>query len=144
MAGTLYVVATPLGNLGDLSPRAAETLTRAAVVAAEDTRRSKTLLQHVGSRAELISFHAHSAASAQRNLFDLLMGGRDVALVTDAGTPAVSDPGAELVAGARGRGVPPGAPSGGAGGGAGRAPSGPPPGPPPFLGGLARPRRRPP
>jgi len=106
VAGTLYVVATPLGNLGDLSPRAAETLTRAAVVAAEDTRRSKTLLQHVGSRAELISFHAHSAASAQRNLFDLLMGGRDVALVTDAGTPAVSDPGAELVAGARARGIP--------------------------------------
>lgn len=106
MAGTLYVVATPLGNLGDLSPRAVETLTRAAVVAAEDTRRSKTLLQHVGSRAGLLSLHAHSAASAQRRILELLAGGRDVALVTDAGTPAVSDPGAELVAGARARGVP--------------------------------------
>lgn len=106
MAGTLYVVATPLGNLSDLSPRAAETLARVAVVAAEDTRRSKILLQHVGSHAELLSFHAHSAASAQRRVFDLLAGGRDVALVTDAGTPAVSDPGAELVAGARARGIP--------------------------------------
>jgi len=106
VAGTLYVVATPLGNLGDLSPRAAETLTRAAVVAAEDTRRSKTLLQHVGSRAELVSFHAHSEEKVQRRLFDLLASGRDVALVTDAGTPAVSDPGAELVAGARARGIP--------------------------------------
>ncbi|HYS21016.1 MAG TPA: 16S rRNA (cytidine(1402)-2'-O)-methyltransferase [Gemmatimonadales bacterium] len=106
MAGTLYVVATPLGNLGDLSPRAAETLTRVAVVAAEDTRRSKTLLQHVGSRAELFSFHAHSPTKAQRRLFDLLASGRDIALVTDAGTPAVSDPGAELVAGARARGIP--------------------------------------
>jgi 16S rRNA (cytidine1402-2'-O)-methyltransferase len=106
VAGTLYVVATPLGNLGDLSPRAAETLTRAAVVAAEDTRRSKTLLQHVGSRAKLLSFHAHSTVKAQHRLFDLLASGRDVALVTDAGTPAVSDPGAELVAGARARGIP--------------------------------------
>jgi 16S rRNA (cytidine1402-2'-O)-methyltransferase len=105
VAGTLYVVATPLGNLGDLSPRAAETLTRAAVVAAEDTRRSKTLLQHVGSRAELLSFHAHSAEKVQRRLFDLLASGRDIALVTDAGTPTVSDPGAELVAGARARGI---------------------------------------
>ncbi len=106
MAGTLYVVATPLGNLGDLSPRAAETLIRAAAVAAEDTRRSKILLQHVGSRARLISFHAHSSDAAQRRLLDLLAGGSDVALVTDAGTPTVSDPGAELVAGARARGIP--------------------------------------
>ena len=64
MAGTLYVVATPLGNLEDLSPRAAATLTRAAAVAAEDTRHTKPLLAHVGSRAELISFHAHSSDAA--------------------------------------------------------------------------------
>jgi 16S rRNA (cytidine1402-2'-O)-methyltransferase len=106
VAGTLYVVATPLGNLGDLSPRAAETLTRASTVAAEDTRRSKTLLQHVGSRATLISFHAHSTERALTRILDLLAAGKDVALVTDAGTPVVSDPGAALVAAARARGVP--------------------------------------
>ena len=106
VAGTLYVVATPLGNLGDLSPRAAETLTRVAVVAAEDTRRSKILLQHVGSRADLVSFHAHSTDRALHRVLDLLAAGKDVALVTDAGTPAVSDPGSELVSAARLRGVP--------------------------------------
>ena len=106
MAGTLYVVATPLGNLSDLSPRAAETLKRAAVVAAEDTRRTKTLLHHVGSPADLLSFHAHSPESAQRRILELLHAGSDVALVTDAGTPTVSDPGAGLVAAARTRGIP--------------------------------------
>jgi 16S rRNA (cytidine1402-2'-O)-methyltransferase len=106
MAGTLYVVATPLGNLEDLSPRAAATLTRAAVVAAEDTRHTKPLLVHVGSRAELISFHAHSSDAALRRILHLLASGKDVALVTDAGTPTVSDPGAVLVAAARERDVP--------------------------------------
>ncbi|MGH7567603.1 MAG: 16S rRNA (cytidine(1402)-2'-O)-methyltransferase [Gemmatimonadales bacterium] len=106
MAGALYVVATPLGNLGDLSPRAAETLQRVAAVAAEDTRRTRTLLTHVGSRADLLSFHAHSSEAALRRLLQLLAAGQDVALVTDAGTPAVSDPGAELVAAARARGIP--------------------------------------
>src|SRR5213594_3203126 len=90
MAGTLYVVATPLGNLEDLSPRAAATLTRAAAVAAEDTRHTKPLLAHVGSRAELISFHAHSSDVALRRILHLLATGKDVALVTDAGTPTVS------------------------------------------------------
>ena len=106
MAGTLYVVATPLGNLGDLSPRAADTLKRAAVVAAEDTRHTKPLLAHAGSRAELVSFHAHSTERALERVLRLLGGGKDVALVTDAGTPAVSDPGAALVAAARARGIP--------------------------------------
>ena len=106
MAGTLYVVATPLGNLDDLSPRAAATLIRAAAVAAEDTRHTKPLLAHVGSRAQLISFHAHSSDAALRRILDLLGSGKDVALVTDAGTPAVSDPGAVLVAAARERDVP--------------------------------------
>lgn len=105
MAGTLYVVATPLGNLGDLSPRAADTLKRAAVVAAEDTRHTKTLLAHVGSSAELVSFHAHSTGRALERILALLGGGNDVALVTDAGTPTVSDPGAELVAAARARDI---------------------------------------
>src|SRR6266702_1018183 len=98
MAGTLYVVATPLGNLDDLSPRAAATLKQAAAVAAEDTRHTKTLLAHVGSRAELVSFHAHSPEWALRRILHLLGTGKDVALVTDAGTPTVSDPGAVLVA----------------------------------------------
>jgi 16S rRNA (cytidine1402-2'-O)-methyltransferase len=106
MAGTLYVVATPLGNLEDLSPRAAATLTRAAVVAAEDTRHTKPLLAHVGSRAELVSFHAHSSDAALRRILHLLASGKDVALVTDAGTPTVSDPGAVLVAAARERDIP--------------------------------------
>jgi len=106
MAGTLYVVATPLGNLDDLSPRAAATLKQAAAVAAEDTRHTKVLLAHVGSGAELVSFHAHSPDSALRRILHLLGAGKDVALVTDAGTPTVSDPGAVLVAAARQRDVP--------------------------------------
>src|SRR5712691_6400321 len=103
MAGTLYVVATPLGNLADLSLRAAETLKRVAAVAAEDTRHTKILLAHVGSDADLMSFHAHSTDAALRRILHLLGTGKDVALVTDAGTPVVSDPGAELVAAARSR-----------------------------------------
>lgn len=106
MAGTLYVVATPLGNLSDLSPRAAETLRRVTVVAAEDTRHSKPLLVHAGSTAELLSFHAHSSESDLRRLLHLLGTGKDIALITDAGTPGVSDPGARLVAAARERDVP--------------------------------------
>ncbi len=106
MAGTLYVVATPLGNLGDLSPRAADTLKNVAAVAAEDTRHTKTLITHVGSHAELISFHAHSSERALERILDLLGTGKDVALVTDAGTPTVSDPGAVLVAAARARDIP--------------------------------------
>jgi 16S rRNA (cytidine1402-2'-O)-methyltransferase len=106
VAGTLYVVATPLGNLADLSPRAADTLKRAAVVAAEDTRHTKTLIAHVGSHAELVSFHAHSTDAALQRILTMLGGGKDVALVTDAGTPSVSDPGTVLVAAARARGFP--------------------------------------
>ena len=105
MAGTLYVVATPLGNLGDLSPRAADTLKRVAVVAAEDTRHSKPLLHHAGSHAELISFHEHSSDRALERILRILTDGRDVALITDAGTPAISDPGVALVAAARERGI---------------------------------------
>ena len=91
MAGTLYVVATPIGNLGDLSPRAAQILTGAAAVAAEDTRHSGALLRHLGAGAEMISVHAHAPASALERVLRLLDAGRDVALVTDAGTPGESD-----------------------------------------------------
>ena len=106
MAGTLYVVATPLGNLGDLSPRAAQTLKSVGLVAAEDTRHSRPLLTHIGSTAELVSFHAHSDDGDLRRLLERLAGGQDVALITDAGTPLVSDPGVSLVAAARDRGIP--------------------------------------
>jgi 16S rRNA (cytidine1402-2'-O)-methyltransferase len=106
VSGTLYVVATPLGNLGDLSPRAAETLRAVVIVAAEDTRRTRTLLTHLGARARLLSYHAHSARSRRDALLDALAEGSDVALVTDAGTPTVSDPGGELVAAARAAGHP--------------------------------------
>jgi 16S rRNA (cytidine1402-2'-O)-methyltransferase len=106
MSGTLFVVATPLGNLDDLSPRAAATLCRVTTVAAEDTRRTKTLMVHVGSSADLTSFHAHSTDATLQRILHLLGTGKDVALVTDAGTPSVSDPGALLVAAARARDVP--------------------------------------
>ena len=104
--GTLYVVATPLGNLGDLSTRAAQVLAKVGVVAAEDTRRTRGLLSHLGARPSLLSFHAHSDDHRLDGLLDILRSGRDVALVSDAGTPTVSDPGADLVAQARAAGIP--------------------------------------
>lgn len=99
--GTLYVVATPLGNLADLSQRAKDILRSVDLVAAEDTRRSRTLLSHVGARPAMVSVHAHAPrAHAARVLRALAEDGR-VALLTDAGTPGISDPGAELVRAAR-------------------------------------------
>ena len=102
--GTLYVVATPLGNLGDLTIRAAETLRTVPVVAAEDTRRTRGLLVHLGARPRLLSFHAHSPDRRIEVLIEILRDGKDVALVSDAGTPTISDPGAGLVAAVRGAG----------------------------------------
>lgn len=101
---TLYVVATPLGNLADLSPRAADCLRQVAIVAAEDTRRTRGLLAHLGAHPQLLSFHAHSGRGRTEALLGMLAEGRDVALVTDAGTPGVSDPGPELVSAARAAG----------------------------------------
>ena len=98
MAGTLFVVATPLGNLADLSIRADEVLRTVPVVAAEDTRRSRGLLSHLGAKPTLLSFHSHSDEQRSETLLAILQSGRDVALVSDAGTPAVSDPGSDLVA----------------------------------------------
>lgn len=95
---TLYIVATPLGHLGDLSPRAAEVLRSVPVVAAEDTRRTRQLLTHLGAGPRLLSFHAHSDPGRVETLLQILREGREVALVSDAGTPAISDPGAALVA----------------------------------------------
>jgi 16S rRNA (cytidine1402-2'-O)-methyltransferase len=103
--GTLYVVATPLGNLGDLSRRAGEVLAQVPVVAAEDTRRTRGLLSYLGASPTLLSFHAHSGENRLDGLLDILRSGRDVALVSDAGTPSVSDPGTDLVAAARTAGI---------------------------------------
>lgn len=104
--GTLYVLATPLGNLGDLSERAIRTLREVPVVAAEDTRHSRRLLSAIDAHpAELLSYHVHSGTGREAQLVRLLLEGRDVALITDAGTPGVSDPGVLLVAAARDAGV---------------------------------------
>ena len=102
--GTLYVVATPLGHLGDLTTRAAEVLRAVDVVAAEDTRRSRTLLQHIGATPRMLSVHEHTEATQAEPVLALLRAGQSVALVTDAGTPGVSDPGARLVAAVRAAG----------------------------------------
>lgn len=103
--GTLYVVATPLGHLADLSPRASDTLRTVDTVAAEDTRRTQGLLATIGAAPRLLSYHAHSDARREAALLEILREGRDVALVTDAGTPAISDPGTGLVAAARTAGI---------------------------------------
>ena len=97
MAGTLYLVATPIGNLGDLSPRAVETLRTADFIAAEDTRVSLRLLNHFDIRKPLVSYHEHNRASAGPAIAERLLAGESCALVTDAGTPAISDPGEDLV-----------------------------------------------
>ena len=98
MSGKLYLVATPIGNLGDLSPRAAETLAAADFVAAEDTRVSLKLLNHFNIKKPLVSYHEHNQVAAGPAILNRLLSGETCALVTDAGTPAVSDPGEGLVA----------------------------------------------
>jgi len=97
MAGTLYLVATPIGNLGDFSPRAVSTLEEADFIAAEDTRVSVKLLNHFEIKKPLVSYHQHNHVTAGKAILDRLLAGETCALVTDAGTPAVSDPGEELV-----------------------------------------------
>jgi 16S rRNA (cytidine1402-2'-O)-methyltransferase len=99
------VVATPIGNLEDLSPRAATVLRSVSAVAAEDTRRTAKLTQRVGSSARLISVHAHAPPARLDAVVDLALAGGDVAVATDAGTPGISDPGPALVARARAAGV---------------------------------------
>lgn len=100
-AGRLYLVSTPIGNLGDITRRAVEVLTAAAIVVAEDTRRTRALLSHLEiTHKELRSLNANSSPEAVAQIVARLAGGADVAFVTDAGTPAVSDPGRALVAAA--------------------------------------------
>ncbi len=95
--GVLHVVGTPIGNLDDLTPRAAEVLRQVKLVAAEDTRRTGLLLRHVGSTARMVSLHKFSERAKSDSVLKALASGQDVALVSDAGTPGVSDPGAILV-----------------------------------------------
>ena len=97
MAGILYLVATPIGNLGDFSPRAVDTLEKADFIAAEDTRVSVKLLNHFDIKKPLVSYHEHNRASAGQTILRRLLAGESCALVTDAGTPAISDPGEDLV-----------------------------------------------
>ncbi|MCX7925379.1 MAG: 16S rRNA (cytidine(1402)-2'-O)-methyltransferase [Fimbriimonadales bacterium] len=105
MAGVLYVVATPIGNLQDITLRALETLKAVDCIAAEDTRHTKKLLQHYGIETPLISFHQHSGAGRIEQIIRRLQGGESVALVTDAGTPGISDPGGALVEAAHQAGI---------------------------------------
>ena len=97
MAGALYLVATPIGNLGDISQRAAQTLAEADFIAAEDTRVTRKLLLHLNIKKQLISYHEHNKRESGEKIFDRIMSGETCALVTDAGTPGISDPGADLV-----------------------------------------------
>ena len=97
MAGTLYLVPTPIGNLGDISRRIAETLAEADFIAAEDTRVSIKLLNHLGLKKPMVIYHRHNTDWGGQAVLDRLLAGENCALVTDAGTPAISDPGEDLV-----------------------------------------------
>lgn len=97
MAGTLYVVATPIGNLEDITYRAVRTLKEAALIACEDTRQTRKLADHFGLTAPMVSYHEHNERERTLELLARLAGGDSVALVTDAGTPLISDPGYRLV-----------------------------------------------
>ena len=98
MSGTLYLVPTPIGNLGDISRRMAETLEQADFIAAEDTRVTVKLLNHLGLKKPMVPYHRHSTEASGQAILSRLQAGESCALVTDAGTPAISDPGEELVA----------------------------------------------
>ena len=106
MAGTLYLVPTPIGNLGDISPRMADTLAQAAFIAAEDTRVTVKLLNHLGLKKPMVTYPRHNTAASGQAVLDRLLAGESCALVTDAGMPAISDPGEEMVALCAAAGVP--------------------------------------
>ena len=105
MSGTLYVVATPIGNLEDITLRALRVLREVDVIAAEDTRRTARLLSHHGISSPTVSFHAHNTQTRVPQLVSRLQAGENIAIVTDAGTPGVSDPGLELVQAAVDNGI---------------------------------------
>jgi len=100
MSGTLYIVATPIGNLDDLTPRARQTLMEVDLIAAEDTRHTGRLLSHIGAKTPQKALHDHNESRAVPALINALIEGKNIALVSDAGTPLVSDPGYRLVAAA--------------------------------------------
>ncbi len=104
--GTLFIVSTPIGNLADLSPRAVETLRAATLILAEDTRHSRTLLTHAGVSTPLESYHEHNEARATPKAVARMLAGESIALISDAGTPLLSDPGARLVRAAIDAGIP--------------------------------------
>lgn len=105
MSGTLYLVATPIGNLGDITSRALEVLKRVAFVACEDTRHSRVLLEHFGLNPETVSLPAFAEGQRAGRILDRIAAGEDCALITDAGSPGISDPGERLVAEALERGL---------------------------------------
>lgn len=98
MSGKLYLVPTPIGNLGDISRRMADTMAGADFLAAEDTRVTVKLLNHLGLKKPMVSYHRHNCSTAGPAIVERLLAGESCALVTDAGTPAISDPGEDLVA----------------------------------------------
>ena len=98
MAGMLYLVPTPIGNLGDISQRCRETLEAADFIAAEDTRVSLKLLNHLNIKKPLVSYYEHNRAESGQRILERLLAGETCALVSDAGSPAISDPGEDLVA----------------------------------------------
>src|SRR5690606_20181311 len=104
-SGTLFVVATPIGNYADLSPRARDVLAAVAVIAAEDTRHTRGLLSRIGGESRLIAYHEHNEEQRVPYLIAPLRSGESVALVSDAGTPLVSDPGWRLVSAAQRAGI---------------------------------------
>jgi 16S rRNA (cytidine1402-2'-O)-methyltransferase len=105
MSGTLFVVATPIGNLGDLTPRARQTIAEVSLVAAEDTRHTGRLLMHIGCKTRLMALHDHNEEKVVSSILTMLQDGNQVALVSDAGTPLVSDPGFRLVRAAQEHGI---------------------------------------
>lgn len=105
MSGSLVVVATPIGNLGDMVPRALEILQSADLICAEDTRHSARLLNHFGVRTPLAAYHEHSSVGERERILGALREGKTVALISDAGTPLISDPGFDLIRAARREGI---------------------------------------
>lgn len=103
--GRLFIVATPIGNLGDMTVRAIETLRSVDVIAAEDTRQTAKLKNAFDIKTPQISFHEHNAAQKAKSVVDMLLSGKDIALVSDAGTPLISDPGSELITSAVDEGI---------------------------------------
>ena len=102
----LYLVATPIGNLDDMTFRGVEVLKQADLIGAEDTRHSRILLQHFDIKTPLLSYHEHNEAKRREEFLERLKRGETIALISDAGTPGVSDPGADLVAAAAAEGIP--------------------------------------